>query len=177
MSGPWSHMIEINGIYGNINFDQVLKSKHLEMAKNGKAESILLTRNESEKSRMRKVSDKGTEIALIMPPGSCLNDGDVILLDDQRMIIVKQKSESVALVTMLHNNSNENLLETAVKIGHIIGNLHRPIRVKGNRIYFPIQALSEIELFEKLFANLRDLEIKSDEMVFQAERECNIYEH
>ena len=55
-------MIEINGIC-NTKSDQALKSKRLEMAKNGKAKSILLTRNESEKSRMRKVSDKGTEVA------------------------------------------------------------------------------------------------------------------
>lgn len=171
-------MIEINEICGNIKSDQALKSKHLEMAKNDKAESILLTRNESEKSRMRKVSDKGTEVALAMPAGSCLNDGDVVLLDDEKMIIVKQKSESVALVTILDNTTNENFLETAVKIGHIIGNLHRPIRIEGNRIYFPIQALSEVELFEKLFANLRDhIEIKTDDMVFQTEHEYNFHEH
>ena len=138
----------------------------------------MLARDESEKSRMRKVSDKGTEVALIMPSGSCLNDGDVVLVDDEKMIIVKRKSESVGLVTILHNTSNENLLKTAVKIGHIIGNLHRPLRIEGNRIYFPIQALSEIDLFEKLFANLRDhLEIKSDDMIFQAEPEYNIHEN
>jgi urease accessory protein len=171
-------MIEINGICGNIKSDNALKSKHLEMAKNGKAESILLTRNESEKSRMRKVSNKGTEVALTMPAGSCLNDGDVILSDDDRMIIVKRQSESVALVTILKGTSNENLLATAVKIGHTIGNLHRPLKIEGNRIYFPIQALSEIELFEKLFANLRDhLEIRSDDIVFQAEHEYNVHEH
>jgi urease accessory protein UreE len=34
------------------------------MSKTGKVESILLTHNESEKLRMRKVSNKGTEITL-----------------------------------------------------------------------------------------------------------------
>jgi urease accessory protein len=171
-------MIEISRIYGNIKSDLTLNSKHLEMIKNGKVESILLTRNESEKLRMRKVTDKGTEIVITMSPGSYLNDGDVVLSNDDRMIIVKRQSESVALVTILHNTSNEKLLATAVKIGHTIGNLHRPVRIDGNKICFPIQSLSEIELFEKLFSNMRDhLELKSDEMIFQAEPGYNIHEH
>jgi urease accessory protein len=170
-------MIEINRIYGNIKSDQILNSKHLEMIKNGKIESILLTRNESEKLRMRKVTDKGTEIALTMSAGSYLNDGDIVLSNDDRMIIVKRQSESVAVVTILYN-SKEKLLATAVKIGHTIGNLHRPVRIDGNKICFPIQSLSEIELFEKLFSNMRDhLELKSDQMIFQAEPGYNIHEH
>jgi urease accessory protein UreE len=42
------------------------------MTKNNKVESILLTLNESEKLRMRKVSYKGTGIALTMPQDRAL---------------------------------------------------------------------------------------------------------
>jgi urease accessory protein len=59
------------------------------MTKNNKVESILLTLNESEKLRMRKVSYKGTGMALTMPARSCLNDGDVVFLNDEKMMIVK----------------------------------------------------------------------------------------
>jgi urease accessory protein len=171
-------MIEINKIYGNINFNESLKSKYLEMSKNGKVESIMLTRPESEKIRMRKVSDKGTELAFIMPSGSCLIDGDVVLLDHEKIIIVKRKLESVGLVTLLPSTPKEYLLETAVKVGHTIGNLHRPIRIQGNKVCFPIQGSSELELLEKLFANLREhLEIESDYMIFDAEPEYKVHEH
>jgi urease accessory protein len=82
------------------------------------------------------------------------------------------------LVTVRDNIPQEHMLETAVKIGHAIGNLHRPLRIEGNRITFPIQAFSEIQLFEKLFSHFRDhLDIKSDNMIFEPEQGYNVHEH
>jgi urease accessory protein len=171
-------MINADKILGNIKSDQSLRSKHQEMSKSGNVENISVARVESERSRMRKVSDKGTEIALIMPPGSCLNHGDVVLLTGEKMVVVQREPENVALVTVRDNIPEEHMLETAVKIGHAIGNLHRPLRIEGNRITFPIQAFSEIQLFEKLFSHFRDhLDIKSDNMIFEPEQGYNVHEH
>lgn len=171
-------MIHTDKIVGNIKFDQILRSKHQEMSKSGNVEKIMVARLESERTRMRKVSDKGTEIALIMPPGSYLSDGDVVLLTGERMVVVQREPENVALVTVHDNIPQGHMLETAVRIGHTIGNLHRPLKIEGNRIFFPIQALSEIELFEKLFFNLKDhLDIKSDNIIFEPEQGYNVHEH
>ena len=171
-------MIHIDKIIGNIKFDQVLRSKHQEMSKSGNVETIIVARLESERTRMRKVSDKGTEIALTMPPGSCLSDGDVVLLTGEKMVVVQREPENVALVIVHDNIPQDHVLETAVRIGHTIGNLHRPLKIEGNRIFFPIQALSEIELFEKLFFNLKDhLDIKNDNMIFEPEQGYDVHEH
>lgn len=94
------------------------------MSKSGNVENILVSRNELEKLRMSRVTDKGTEIALTMPAGSSLSDGDVVLLTSEKMVVVKRESESVAIVTVHYDTSDDNMLETAVKIGHSIGNLH-----------------------------------------------------
>ena len=57
-------------------------------------------------------------------------------------------------------------METAIKLGHTIGNMHRPIKITNNKIYFPIQSESEIELFQKLLSNLIDnIDIKSDNII------------
>jgi urease accessory protein len=86
-------MINADKILGNIKNDQSLRSKYQEMSKSGNVENISVARVESERSRMRKVSDKGTEIALIMPPGSCLNHGDVVLLTGEKMVVAKRAGE------------------------------------------------------------------------------------
>ena len=39
------------------------------------------------------------------------------------------------------------LINVAIKIGHTIGNLHRPLKIEKNEIIFPIQTLDEIDLF------------------------------
>jgi urease accessory protein len=171
-------MIHIDKIVGNINSDQHLKTKFQEMLKNGCVEKIEISRLESDRSRIRKVSDKGTELALTIPPGTHVSDGDVILVTSEKMVIVQRASESVATVSVKSNITPDHLFETAVKLGHTIGNMHRPIRIEGKKIFFPIQAQSEIELFQKLLFNLKDhLDIKSDNIIFEPEPGYNVHEH
>ena len=171
-------MIHIDKIIGNINSDSHLRLKYQDMLKNEHVEKIEITRLESERSRIRKISDKGTDLALVMVPGSHFNDGDVLLLTQEKMVIIKRLSESVAIISLKRNISANRLFETAIKVGHAIGNMHRPIKITDGKIYFPIQSQSEIEMFQTLFFNLRDyIDIKSENIIFEPEPGYNIHEH
>lgn len=171
-------MIHIDNIIGNINSDSHLKDKYHVMLRNDQVERIEITRVESERSRIRKVSDKGTDLALIMVPGSHINDGDVLLLTEEKMVIVKRISENVAIISLKRNLSQDQLFDMATKLGHTIGNMHRPIKITNGKIYFPIQSQSEIEMFQKLFFNLRDnLDIKSENIIFEPEPGYDVHGH
>ena len=171
-------MIHIDKIIGNINSDSHLKDKYHAMLRSDHVERIEITRLESERSRIRKLSDKGTDLALIMVPGSRINDGDVLLLTEEKMVIARRISENVAVLSLRRNISTDQLFETAIKLGHTIGNMHRPIKITDSKIYFPIQSQSEIEMFQKLFFNLRDyLDIKSKNIVFEPEPGYDIHGH
>ena len=171
-------MIHIDKIIGNINSDSHLKDKYQDMLRRDHVERIEITRLESERSRIRKVSDKGTDLALIMIPGSHINDGDVLLLTEEKMVIAKRISENVAIISLKGDISADELFERVIKLGHTIGNMHRPIRVANGKIYFPIQSESEIELFRKLLFNLRDnLDIKSENIIFDPDPGYDIHGH
>ena len=171
-------MIHSEKIIGNINSDSTLKEKYLTMLKKEAVENIEITRLESERSRLRKMSDKGTDLALTLTPGTHVGDGDVVLLTEERMIIARRVSENVAMISLKGNISTDHLFETAIKIGHTIGNMHRPIKFENGKIYFPIQAESEVELFQKLLFNLRDsLDIESENIVFEPDAGYNVHEH
>ena len=171
-------MIHIDKIIGNINSDSHLKDRYQYMLKSDHVERIEITRLESERSRIRKVSDKGTDLVLTMIPGSHINDGDVLLLTEEKMVIAKRVSENVAIISLKENISADQLFETAIKIGHTIGNMHRPIKIANGKIYFPIQAQSEIELFQKLFSNLRyNLDIKSKNIIFEPQPGYDVHGH
>ena len=171
-------MIHIDKIIGNINCDSHLRLKYQDMLKNEHVEKIEITRLESERSRIRKISDKGTDLAVVMVPGSHFNDGDVLLLTQEKMVIVKRLSENVANICLKRNISANQLFETAIKVGHAIGNMHRPIKITEGKIYFPIQSQSEIEMFQTLFFKLRDyIDIKSENIIFEPEPGYNIHEH
>ena len=171
-------MILIDKIIGNINSDSHLKEKYRDMLKSDNVEKIEITRLESERARIRKVSNKGTDLALTMTHGSHINDGDVVFLTDDKMVIAKRVPEHVAKISLKGNISAEQILETAIKLGHTIGNMHRPIKITNNKIYFPIQSESEIELFQKLLSNLIDnIDIKSDNIIFEPESGYDIHGH
>jgi urease accessory protein len=171
-------MIHINKILGNIHSDSYLQEKYQDMKKKDKVEKIELNRLEADRSRIRKVSDKGTDLALTLNPGSHINDGDVILVAEETMVIVKRESENVAIISLNDDISAEQILDTAIKLGHIIGNMHRPIRVINNKVYFPIQSDSEIELFKRLFYNLgQDIDIKTENIVFEPDLGYDIHGH
>ena len=131
---------------------------------------------------MRKVSNKGTDIALNFHSGSQhLRHGDVLLLNDNQIVVVEIEPENVLQVEILKDTligNTESLIQIPVQIGHTIGNLHRPIRLDGSRIYFPIQSQSEIEMFRKLFHPLHHhIEIQSKKIVFEPNETMNVHEH
>jgi urease accessory protein len=131
---------------------------------------------------MRKVSSKGTDIALNLHSGGpYLKHGDVLLLNDNQIIVVDIVPEDVLQIEILKEtltNNDEDLVQIPVQIGHTIGNLHRPIKLDGFRIYFPIQAESEIEMFRKLFHPFRHhIKIQSKRIVFEPNESMNVHEH
>ena len=106
---------------------------------------------------MRKTSDKGTDIGFILPSRTRLKDKDVVFLDDTKMILVKLSPELVAVLSFkdypYHEHDGQqkpDLINIAIKIGHTIGNLHRPLKLEENKIIFPLQTVEEIDLFQKL---------------------------
>jgi urease accessory protein len=158
--------------------DSDLGKKYQTMLKNDKVEKIQVSRLEADRTRIRKLSNKGTDLALSIEPGSHINDGDIVLLTEEKMIITKRESENVVILSLNNDLSAQEILETAIKLGHIIGNMHRPIKVTNNKVYFPIQCDSEIELFKKLFHNLRqDIDIKNENIIFEPDLGYDIHGH
>jgi urease accessory protein len=170
-------MININSIVGNIRNDDKLNDKYQVMLDNRSAEVVRVSRIEAERIRMRKTSNKGNDVAIELPQNSRLRDGDILLSSADRMIVVEITPERVAVVSLKNMNDN-HLFETAVRIGHTIGNLHRPIRLKDNKIFVPIQADSELDLLRKLFGPIgENVEVSSTIIVFEPEEGTNVHEH
>lgn len=174
------NLITINSVIGNIKKDTNLRQKYDEMCRRAAAvcETIKISRLESERVRMRKTSDKGSDIALVLPQGTHLKHGDVIMLTENKMVIVEIEPENVAMLEIKGNLNGDDIIKLPVTIGHTIGNLHRPIKIEQNKIYFPIQADSEIDMFRKLLGTANEhIEINKTKIVFEPDEGMNIHEH
>lgn len=153
-------MLSITFVSGNI-FDTDDKPS--------KYERLLLDRAELGKSRMRKKTDKNTDVTIVLEVGKNLRHGDILVKND-KIIVVEQTLEKVIAVKPKNN-------KVLVLIGHIIGNRHRPISIKDDTIYFPIQSESELEIFEMLFSDIiDDIELSIEEMIF-IPHTGDVYEH
>ena len=162
-------MIKLDKIIGNIKIDENLKSMHEDMIKLGKTETVTFGRMESERTRTRKVSNKGTDLILILSEGTRIRDGDVLILTQEKMIVIQIVPEPVAIIQIHKILIRDQMIRTSVTIGHTIGNLHRPLKIEGDTITFPIQDRSELALFEKLLSPLKEhIEVRSDNIVFEA---------
>ena len=168
----------MDSVLGNINNDKKLKEKYDEMTSRKVCETIKISRLESQRVRMRKISDKGTDVALTLPPGTRLRHGDVIIITENKIVVVGIEPEDVIMIEIRDNIHEDDIIEVPVRVGHTIGNLHRPIKLEGNKIYFPIQADTELEMFKKLFEPVKEhLDIKKTTLVFEPEDGTEIHEH
>jgi len=171
-------MITITTVVGNVRSDAKLGDAYERLYRENKVERVLLSRMEAQRLRMRKVSDSGTDIAISLEQGSMLKHGDVLLVDQNKMIVVEYEPEDVLGFKIKNELANDEKVAIAIKLGHIIGNLHRPICVKGNIIYMPIQSESEVENIKKnLEPIIAYIDICHEKIVFEQEEGIDTHAH
>ena len=167
-------MLKITKISGNIFDDIELKKRFEDLDKHGKCERLKVSRQELEKTRLRKNTDTGTDVGLSFDDGTRIRHGDVILAEE-KFILVEQLPEQVISIKVKQSLNQTELL---VLLGHIIGNRHRPISIENQTITFPIQADSELELFKNLLSEItKDLDIRVEERVFVPRKGMDVHEH
>lgn len=170
-------MIAISSIIGNIFQDEELADRIAKEQKSMACEVLRFSRSELDKTRFRKQTDKGTDIGCILNSEIKLQNGDVLFSNSEKFIIIQQIPEKVISVKIKEMDSNAK--EILVKLGHIIGNRHRPIQIEKNgQIIFPILSDSEINTFKKLFSEIiYHLEMKIEERIFEPKNGMDVHEH
>lgn len=162
-------MLSSTSIVGNVFTEtgsQILEGKTFE--------KLYISRHDLEKNRLRRSTEKGTDVAIILERGSKLQHGD-ILKKNTSFIVIEQIPEKVITVK---TKENEDYFELLVLLGHIIGNRHRPISLEGRSVTFPIQAESELFVFERLFAPIiKKIEMSVGEKIYRPDERMNIHEH
>ena len=169
-------MITISSVVGNIFHDPSLEEKFQKIRRTKSCELIKISRSELDKTRLRRQTDKGTDVGVVLEPTKKLHNGDVLFSSHDKFIVIEQLPEKVISVRPKPNENSQKILVT---LGHIIGNRHRPIQINNDgKIIFPILDESELELFEKLFSSIIDqIDMKIEELIFEPKNGVDIHEH
>ncbi len=132
-------MIVVEAVLGNLGEDARLRDLHRRWQAEGRVETVALTPLDAQKGRLRIQTDKGTPLGLSLGRGTALRDGDVLHLDEAqaRMIVAQLMPEEVLVITV-KPAAAEEFLRVAVRLGHVLGNQHWPVKVEGLSVYVPV---------------------------------------
>jgi urease accessory protein len=101
-----------------------------------------LDQAEAQKSRLRKATDGGVEVAISLDRGTQLLDGDVLSWDEARRaaIVARVDLNEVLVIDLsaLLGAPREVSTARCVGLGHALGNQHWPAVVKGRQVYVPL---------------------------------------
>ncbi|MDX5457729.1 urease accessory protein UreE [Micromonospora tulbaghiae] len=127
----------VETVLGNVN-----EPAWTERLREAKVDDLVLDQWDAQKSRLRRTTSLGTELALSLARGVRLRDGDVLAWDDATATAVVARialgEVMVVHLDTLHGESMDMVIRSAVELGHAIGNQHWPAVVKGTKMYVPL---------------------------------------
>jgi len=103
---------------------------------------VMLDQWEAQKSRFRRPTTHGAEVAISLDRGVQLRNGDILGWDAERnealIARIILKDVMVVEVDGVTALDPETLVRTCIELGHAIGNQHWPTVVKGTKVFVPL---------------------------------------
>jgi urease accessory protein len=105
---------------------------------------LRLDQSDAQKSRLRRATDGGVEVALSLDRSVRLQDGDILFWDASRRaaIIARIDLSEVLVIDLaaLPDEPIEVAMARCLELGHALGNQHWPALVKALRVFVPAVA-------------------------------------
>jgi urease accessory protein len=103
---------------------------------------LRLDQAEAQKSRLRKGTEGGTDVAIILDRGVQVRDGDVLSWNGaaRAALVARVDVNDVLIIdlTGLAAEPAEVAMARCVELGHALGNQHWPAVTNGTRVYVPL---------------------------------------
>jgi urease accessory protein len=157
--------MKTNEVIGNIYDGQSIKEKYAGMLERGLVSFLQVSRREAELGRLRKKTDAGEDITIDLPRGSVLREGDVIWLDQDKMVVVQVETEEIMVVYIRPEGSIEEQIETAVRVGHALGNQHHPISIDRRIVNIPVETSREV--LAAFLSHIAKIDVRFEEGRFE----------
>jgi len=142
-------MLRLNGILGQASDPEFFDRFH-HLQHEGRVERILLGPEDAARHRLRVHTDAGTECAISLRRDQRLANGSILLLEENRAIVVTMREEEV--LKLLPADA-----ATALELGYFAGNMHWAVRFHGAELHILLQGPTDAYLarLEPLLADQR----------------------
>ena len=124
-------MLKLLEVVGPVT-DPVIADKLHHLEHHGRVEYITLSEEDTQRRRLRVVTDAGTECALVLDRSAQLYDGAVMLLTDEHAVVVRtQEPDWLRL--------QPRDVAAALEVGYFAGNMHWTVRFAGDVLEILLQ--------------------------------------
>jgi urease accessory protein len=130
-------MLRVSAVLGNVadgDWPDRLRASRIDQ--------VALDAVEAQRSRLRKRTAGGLDVAIALDRGAQLRDGDILGWDEagQTAVVARIDLRDVLVIDLstLLGEPVETLLSRCLEVGHALGNQHWPAVVKGRQVYVPL---------------------------------------
>jgi urease accessory protein len=124
-------MLKLLEVVGPVT-DPVIADQLHHLEHHGRVETITLSEEDTQRRRLRVVTDAGTECALMLDRSAQLYDGAVVLLTEERAVVVRTQEPDWLRIQPRDTAA-------ALEIGYFSGNMHWTVRFAGDVIEIAMQ--------------------------------------
>lgn len=124
-------MIKIDHIAGTATQPDIAEALH-QLEHHGRVEYVTLSPADTQRHRLRVLTDRGTECAISVPRTQRLENGAVLLLEPERAIVVRM--DQVQWLTLRAHDA-----PAALELGYFAGNMHWKVEFEGDLLRIALQ--------------------------------------
>jgi urease accessory protein len=148
-------MLRLENIIGLTTEEHVAEALH-RLEHHGKVEYLTLSEADTQRHRLRAITDKGTECAVAIPRTQRLTNGAVLLLEEDRAIVVRM--QALPWLTLEPRDT-----AAALELGYFAGNMHWKVEFDGTLLRIALQGPLEsyLERLSHLTADGRVSRVQS----------------
>ena len=142
-------MLKMTQVLGTASEPHLAERLHA-LSHRGAVEYVTLRREDTSRRRLHDFTDRGTEGAIILDRSERLANGAVLLLDDERAVVVRlEEAPWLAL--------EARDVAAALELGYFCGNMHWKVRFVGDYLHVSLQGPREdyLERLSHLIADGR----------------------
>lgn len=124
-------MLHIDHVIGDRSEPTMRKRLH-QLEHHGAVDVVTVPRADLARHRLRIVTPAGEDLAIALPRDENLFDGAVLLIDDERAIVVRAEVERWLQL-------QPATIGDAIELGYHAGNLHWRVRFDGDRLLVALE--------------------------------------
>lgn len=137
-------MLHLDQIVGLSTQESIAEALH-HLEHRDAIEYLTLTQADTQRHRLRVLTDRGTECTIAIPRTQRLTNGAVLLLEASRAVVVRM--QELEWLTLEPRDA-----AAALELGYFAGNMHWKVAFEGARLRIALQA--PIETYLERLAHL-----------------------